>query len=262
MPSQKVAVIIPIYKPQLSDYDRISISRTYDLLSSYPLIVIHPDNLDISAISTEFPNLTFQPFAPRYFDGIMGYNSLMLSSDFYGAFLQYEYILICQTDVYIFRDELEQWCNLGYDYIGAPWLKKKIYDLPVISQIMSLSLRWKHHRGLRSKQDLYGKIGNGGLSLRKTSNHYRIVTSMTDVIRKYTDRNKKMHLYNEDVFWALEPSDFSYPTVEEAMKFSFDKYPRLTYKLNHGNLPFGCHAWFSRKMSHFWKTIIPDAFPN
>jgi len=256
----KVAVIIPIYKSLLTEYDRISLKRTCSVLSSYPLVVIHPENLDISAIAQEFPLLSFHGFRPEYFRGIRGYNRLMLSSDLYEAFLQYEYILICQTDAYIFRDELTHWCEKGYDYIGAPWLKKKVYNLPFIKELMFLSKTWKHFRGQRSKQDLYNKVGNGGLSLRKVSSHYQTVLQMGDVIAKYTAGEKKRHLYNEDVFWALEPKDFSYPTPDEALRFSFDKYPKFSYKLTGGKLPFGCHAWFSRKMKRFWQEIIPEAF--
>lgn len=71
----------------------------------------------------------------------MGYNRLMLSEDLYSAFSNYEYILICQSDAYIFRDELKEWCEAGYDYVGAPWLRRPLYDLPVMKQFMDLS----HH---------------------------------------------------------------------------------------------------------------------
>ena len=34
-------------------------------------------------------------------------------------------MLIYQLDAYVFKDELLNWANKGYDYIGAPWLPWK-----------------------------------------------------------------------------------------------------------------------------------------
>jgi len=44
----------------------------------------------------------------------------MMSPAFYDAFKAFDYILIYQLDAFVFRDELEYFCSLGYDYIGAP----------------------------------------------------------------------------------------------------------------------------------------------
>ena len=42
------------------------------------------------------------------------------------------------------RDELLDWCNKNYDYIGAPWVKKE-------------------------RDNILLKTGNGGFSLRKSN---------------------------------------------------------------------------------------------
>lgn len=251
----KVVVIIPIYKTTLSDDEVLSLRQTCQALKNYPLVVIQPEGLDLSSLNEQYPLLQFQEFPASYFKGIMGYNRLMLSPVFYERFLNYEYMLICQLDAYIFRDELQEWCNKGYDYIGSPWLRRPVYDFPLLKQCMQFSLWWKHRRGLRSKQDLYNKVGNGGLSLRKVKAHYQVTKDSQELIGFYTNR-KKLHLYNEDVFWALEAKDFSYPTPEEAMLFAFDKYPELAYKLTGERLPFGCHGWNKRKMRKFWKGVF------
>ena len=43
-----VAVVIPVYKSHLSDQDRISLNQTYKVLARYPMIVVHPEGLDLS----------------------------------------------------------------------------------------------------------------------------------------------------------------------------------------------------------------------
>lgn len=254
----RIVVIVPIYRDTLSEYDRVSLDRTYETLSSHDIFVVYPEGMDTSRIAEEgaYPLLKFKPFPPSFFKGIMGYNRMMLSPDFYSSFQDYEYMLICQTDAYVFRDELAEWCSRGYDYVGAPWLRRPVYDNPVMKFFMALSLRYKKWRGVRSKQELYNKIGNGGLSLRKIASFYKTTVEMADVIAVYLNREKKHHLFNEDVFWATEPHGFTYPTVEEALLFSFDKYPDLCYKLTHGRLPMGCHAWYKRKMKRFWDSKI------
>lgn len=249
-----VKVLIPIYKAALTDLEMRSLEQACRILAQYPLIVVKPHTLDISELLTIFPQLTCETFDDTYFKGIPGYNKLMLSGEFYERFLDTEYILIHQLDAYVFRDELTEWCKKGYDYIGAPWLKKPIYSYPFISTFMKISQIYCHIRKKPSKQFLYNKIGNGGFSLRKVEKHYKAIELYNKDINFFL-RQKHSHLYNEDVFWSTVP-DFSYPDPIEALGFAFDKYPAYCFRLNQEKLPFGCHAWYKRKMKNFWKPII------
>lgn len=250
-----VKVVIPIYKDSLTDKERISLRQACKVLSSYRLVVIHPQSLNLSKLAEEFPLLTFESFEDHFFAGISGYNRLMLSSDLYQRFINCEYILIYQLDAFVFRDELKEWCEKGYDYIGAPWLRKPIYNLPIVSSIIDLIHSYHKLKGEPSKQALFNKVGNGGLSLRRVQSHYRVTQDQAERIKFYISQ-KRHHLYNEDVFWATEAEGFKYPEPMEAIGFSFDKYPAYCFRLNGERLPFGCHAWYSRKMRAFWKKFI------
>jgi hypothetical protein len=252
---QQVSVVIPLYSAQLSERELKSLSQAYRVLRAHPLIIVKPESLDISDILHTFPGISSCSFADAFFKGIEGYNRLMLSAPFYERFLESEYILIYQLDAYVFRDELSEWCAREYDYIGAPWLEKPVYRLPPVSCYM----RWLHQRKIRrgklSKQSLYNKIGNGGFSLRRTASHYRVTQNREETIACFLAQ-KHSHFFNEDVFWATQVPEFRYPDVREALRFSFDKYPAYCYRLNEKRLPFGCHAWYKRKMKHFWRPII------
>ena len=250
-----VKVIIPVYRTPLSELEERSLAQACQVLGAYPLVVIHPESLDPGDLATRYPALTFTSFADHFFQGISGYNRLMLSAIFYERFLDSTYILIYQLDAYVFRDELASWCAKEYDYVGAPWLCKPIYRLPLISTWMRILRGYAHSRGRLSKQDLYGKIGNGGLSLRRVESHYRATICLNARIQYYLEQ-KRCHFYNEDVFWATEKTGFSYPPAREAIYFSFDKYPAYCYRLTGKRLPFGCHSWYKRKMKRFWKPII------
>jgi hypothetical protein len=249
-----VKVLVPVYKPVLSDEEKCALQQMYKVLNKYPLVVIKPESLDLSFLTETYPLLTFHSFEDACFEGIAAYNRLMLSEQFYASFSDTRYILIYQLDAYVFRDELAQWCDKGYDYIGAPWLKKPLYDRPLVSGMMKCIRRYDQRRGKPNKQMLYNKVGNGGLSLRKVESHYRATRQYGEQI-DYFLKQKRSHLFNEDVFWATVP-DFSYPEAKEALRFSFDKYPKYCYRLNNNRLPFGCHSWYKRKMKRFWASII------
>ncbi len=251
----QVKIIIPIYKTEISELEHRSLQQAYQILSNYPICIIKPESLDLSQILKGYPQVTIESFEDEYFKGISGYNQLMLSSDFYARFSDYEYILIYQLDAYVFKDELAMWCSKGYDYIGAPWLQKPVYRLPVIKQFMHLSFILSKKTGRPNKQSFWNKIGNGGLSLRKVKSHYATCINQKEQIEFYLSQ-KRSHFYNEDVFWATEARGFSYPDTLEALHFAFDKYPKLSYKLTEKQLPFGCHSWYKRKMKKFWQPII------
>ena len=111
-------------------------------------------------------------------------------------------------------------------------------------------------KGLLTEKDF--KVGNGGFSLRRVSSHLRATEQLEEVIRAHLSRHS--HYSNEDLFFALEVNrhgmNFSYPDYRHALRFSFDKYPRLCYWENRFRLPFGCHAWYKEKMRKFWFPII------
>lgn len=247
-----VKVIIPIYTSQINTYEKISLERICHILYAHPLTVIKPTSLDLSFLLEKYPELVMEDFDDNYFKGISGYNRLMLSEEFYQRFENYEYILICQLDAYIFRDELLDWCKKGYDYVGAPWLVRPIYHSFPMKQY-----RWLFRSAATRETDF--KVGNGGLSLRRVSSHLLAVRLLKDIIGEFLS-HKGNHVFNEDVFFSVEVNkhglNFSYPDYMEALKFSFDKYPALCYKLNCGQLPFGCHSWYKKKMIEFWSKII------
>lgn len=120
--SQLVKILVPIYRSDLNKFERISLERNDKILQAYPRVFIKPASLDISKLQKEFPDFTVENFDNECFTSLQHYNQLMMSPEFYQRFCDTEYILICQLDAYIFKDELTKWCEKGYDYIGAPWI--------------------------------------------------------------------------------------------------------------------------------------------
>ena len=258
----RINVVIPIYKDKLDYFESLSLEQCFRLLSRYSISVIKPESLDISFIQQQYPNVLVESFDDTFFNnGLHGYNKLMLSSIFYERFLKYDYILIYQLDAWVFRDELEHWCEMNYDYIGAPWVIKPKYNLlPLRLFIWLKSKYYKINGKILEYERIGNKVGNGGFSLRKVQSFYQSTIKQQDKIAYYCEQskvNKNFSFFNEDVFWALENPDFRYPSYKKALQFSFDIRPELCMKLNKGAIPFGCHGWSKPLDTDFWKKIIP-----
>ncbi|GHT77341.1 hypothetical protein AGMMS50262_18080 [Bacteroidia bacterium] len=250
-----IVVVIPLYKENLTVWEEKSLSQCLSVLKRYPIVLVTPQTLNTRFFEEKYPIDSIERFDDSFFKDITGYNTLLLSTQFYERFLKYKYLLIYQLDAYVFQDLLMQWAEKGYDYIGAPWLKKPVYNFPIISHFMRFQHKYRLNHHQSSKQSLYNKVGNGGFSLRKIESHYQATIDSKNQIENYLAQ-KRTHFYNEDVFWATEIPDFSYPEPLEALTFSFDKYPDYCFKLNNHELPFGCHGWYKRKMKKFWKPVI------
>ncbi len=255
----EVAVVVPIYRDSLSDYERVSLQSIVSVLGGYPLVFVKPRSLKLEKVGRMFPQLRQEGFDDSLFVSIHAYNTLMLSPAFYERFARYEYILIAQLDTYIFRDELHQWCAKGYDYVGAPWVVRDFYNHPFM-RLCSMVKRWYCELMHKPNSQITGnRVGNGGLSLRKVESHIRATRELSGVVERYLSYERH-HLFNEDVFFAIEPNrhglGFRYPECAEALEFSFDKHPGYCYKKMGGRLPFGCHAWSKKRMLKFWAPII------
>ena len=195
-------------------------------------------------------------FGDRYFGSVAAHTRLLLSTKFYEAFGDYEFLLVYHLDALVFSDQLLDWCEKGYDYVGGPW-----WDPPTRSFI----------------------VGNGGFSLRRIESFLRIFASRAYSVaperawemfaagkpwhvralnypRKYLKRLRyfngvQREIYHnlragasEDTFFAEVATrfnpDFRFAPLDEALRFAFDNEPRRCFEMTGGQLPFGCHGWY------------------
>jgi len=252
-----VKVVIPVYKEEMREWERASLENTMKVLSAYPVVFLKPRELVITELTDAYPqaeimNVTSEWLGMRR--GIAGYNEMMMSECFYALFSDVEYILVCHLDAWVFRDELKEWCDKEYDLIAAPWpLRPRYANFP-----LKQFLRWKHWlfpSKSMVRSQMYGRIGNGGLCLRRVSAFREACVVYRDEIERFNRQTGP--LYNEDIFWAMVPENFRYPSVETALQFAYDLKPEVCYKLNHGQLPMGCHGFMHKRRAGFWKQFIP-----
>ena len=254
-----VKVVIPIYKNQLNETETMSLQQTFKVLKKHHFVIVCPENLDVQPI-LDFGSdnkIEVIRFPNDYFKSIEGYNHLMLSDFFYEKFLDSKYILICQTDVIVVKDELAFWCAKNYDYIGAPWIAS-----PRNAWNKSM-LKIRNAFFKKKKSDAhFFKVGNGGFSLRNVRKHYEIVSHHKKEI-VYCQRNRTPENHHvEDVFFSMKApslvSDFKIPDYKEALGFAMDRRPQIALKLNHNKLPFGIHGFDKRNVKDFWIPVIKN----
>lgn len=256
-----VAVVVPLYnRKELTPDEQISLRHLVHYLGKYDKYMVAPKSLDVA-----HPGFGIKRFDDRFFGSFAANTRLMLSPGFYKAFREYKYILIYQLDALAFSDQLLEWCDLDFDYVGSPWLA--VPEVP--------------------------RVGNGGFSLRKIESFLRVIYSDRYTVdpktyweslcrekpkfKQYLNLHKKYlkrftrfngarwemarwHLkLNEDGFWSDEAikyyPQFKIPPVEVGLRFAFEVRPRDCFELNHRQLPFGCHAW-ARYDREFWEPYL------
>ena len=204
------AIAIPTYKAELTPLEKISLTQCCKVLGRYPLIFFAPEGANYPYFTAGDAVANFET---RYFQSVDTYNNLLLEPSFYETFSDFDYILIYQLDAFVFYDALEDFCRLGYDYIGAPWLRCAWHDA-------------RHPTP---------RVGNGGFSLRK-------VQTCRDLLQTVTLPNSSI----EDAFFAYCGADdainFNTAPVAVANAFAMEHFPDRFLRKFKG-LPFGCHNW-------------------
>lgn len=155
------------------------------------------------------------------------YSRLLCTKSIIYEHIHTKYFLVFQTDSMFFKKYchlLESFISENIDYVGAPWSKCNYQQ----TQIRDY-------------------IGNGGLSLRKTS-------KMLEIIEKYDWTmliNQQVEWY-EDLFFTLSRVDtpIKKPTWSKSKLFSVDEV--------FSPITLGCHkVWIS---SHYLKFV--EIFPE
>jgi hypothetical protein len=250
------AVVVPLYRERLDRTEAIALTQCCRVLGRHAIVFVAPEKLDVDAARAIAGAAAVAPrierFSASWFRSTGTYNALLLSRPFYERFAACDYILIHQLDAFVFSDALDRFCELGYDYIGAPW---------------------SHHTPARRC------VGNGGFSLRKVSAALRVLGAskvsqglalawrrhalLRSTITRFFEQHGRLdrimqsdaylplaltHLLyvNEDGFWGQNCDKlpfFATAPYDDALAFAFEIDPETALVNNAGALPFGCHAW-------------------
>ena len=229
----KCAIVIPVYKVNIDEEEMISLKRIQAIYKKYDIFLVTPNGLNIDKYKKILDTVYQITFDATFFDGFIGYNKLLTSEMFYSQFIEYEYILIHQTDSLTIKDNLKTFLELNYDYIGAPIIKHKPWE----------NRLW---------------VGNGGFSLRRVKKCINAVKDIHDVTI--------IDNCNEDTFFSnygqANPKKFKIAPVDVALKFAFDQpVAGYCYKISDYELPMGIHGWY-RYDTMFCKSVFGGIVPK
>lgn len=211
MKAVKSAIIVPIYHKDLSTVERISLQQMLKVFSKRHFIFLIPQNANI--VIPGCPDCEYLEIPQEYLNSITSYNRLMLSTSFYQRLLRYSYILICQLDVFVFFDSLDDFVEKGYDYYGPPWIN----GMPAYEGISYDVL----------------PVGNGGFSLRKPD-------KMIEALKWYDVREE----VQEDIFFSsCSARGLSVAPIDICLRFAFETEIRKAFERNGKRLPMAVHAW-------------------
>ena len=260
---KKVAIFTPIYKHFLEEHEKISLDFLKKNLNKYDKFFVVPESFDEKKIPLDLSKFKLKRFPDKFFTSIKGYNNLLYIKSFYEQFKEYEYLLSYQPDCLVFKDELEYFCSLDYDYIGAPFIMNNLKEIKNVRKI-------KHR--------------NGGFSLRKVDSFIKIAEKyekkkfknswfwryylrnfldyniglIKGIIAKKRNRNN-IFTVNEDIFWSFGAKtinhNFKIAPFDIAISFSFENNVPLSFKMNNNKLPFGAHAFQCKKNLIEWKKL-------
>lgn len=265
----KVIIAIIAHKEDLSPQEKASLKQCHQVLGKYPIKLICPQGLNVDQYKKVVPNADFEFIDPKWQSNYRMFNRLKIEPLLYEKFKEYDHLLYYELDAWVFRDELEYWCEKPYDFIGAPWIEEVN----------------------NGKPEFYPVGGNGGMSLRNIKAHLALWTidkklrTNSEVLHDY----RKLHgvfgtvlrfpfviakllgyknnvqyflkttALNEDIFWCREAGKFDpgfrVAPADLEYKFAFEKEPSLLYELNEKKLPFACHAW-QKYDPEFWAQFI------
>jgi Protein of unknown function (DUF5672) len=239
---KKIVTLIPVYKTRLDDFENFSLSYSLARLSAdRAVFFIAPESIEQGFYFQHYPQIPFIFFESHYFQSIVGYNHLLLNPAFYQQFIDYEFMLILQTDAILLRDDLDYWCGQPFDYVGAPWPDG--YELYVNAG------RFEGDNGKRVKVH----VGNGGLSLRRLDKTLSLLKEFNEIVQLFESTGS-----SEDLFFSVMAAlsnDFIVPNEMIASRFSMELSPTSYLKLNGGRLPMGGHAWWKYE-PEFWLKLF------
>ena len=230
-------IVVPVYNEVPNELEKLSLKQLDIIVKDdIEICLVGPNRINFSSYVELFNNNKpkHANFDDKYFESNKSYSQLCLSYDFYKRFDDYEYMLIYQTDCWIFRNEIKKFCEMGYDYIGGP--------------IYSPGSRWPGF-----KNSMRPVVGNGGLSLRKISMMLKLTDPNGYLYNKYKDGWNSVEY--EDMFICDVLAHDIYiniPDYRIAEQFSIDTLPRHMNKLN----PMGVHRVFA--LYQYWNKRIDE----
>lgn len=209
---KKCCIVIPTHKEKLSGNEERSFLRALEIFKNKDIKLIIPNNISTEYFDAYKKQYNFEiiSVSKEWQRNYKAYNKMCCNKNFYKLFKNYEYILIYQTDCWVFEDRIDEFIKLGYDWYGAPW---------------------PHH---------HDSVGNGGLSLRK-------VSKMIEITSENKFNGDSVEGAEDTWFCQNKGNELNICDLENACNFSMENITsRYLQKIK--TIPMGLHGKFTMNL--------------
>jgi hypothetical protein len=239
-------VVVPVYKEQPDPLEFFNMTVSASNLPDADVVILAPLSMETKNYFGIFDKTRVVKVPDAFFQNKKTYSQLCLTPEFYGIFIDRDYILILQPDAIVLKPELPYWVEKGYDYIGAPFgLQIDIYRPKFLEEMVP------PFSELNKRLPL-GAVGNGGFSLRHVKNCKRLIEEYANTAEQFI-----VNQVNEDMFFTIGgilSTYFKVPNEIVASTFSLELMA-LAYFDYTKTIPFGTHGW-ERFDTLFWKHVF------
>lgn len=248
-----VTVVIPVIAEKPSELEIISLDQTLAVLHRFPITFMARTELDMTWYE-DYCRGKATVFVERFhWTGYKTFIDLMLSPLFYKRFRAYEYMLICHLDAFVFRDELEEWCQLGYDYTGAVVYNPSLWNQPTLARRLTGFTNPEYY-------------ANGGFALKKIASFHKLTSKFKYYIKlhQFLQKVRGVTAFYDDLFVTQHfpklSAIFRMPPKSLAQRFGADYMTKEEVQLpftneDNSTLPFGVHGWIQNNLE-FWAPCI------
>lgn len=216
--NESIVIVVPVYKEIPTPNEYASLLQLQQVLPGYTKALVYPCGMSVLEYARIFGESFFQlPMLKENFSSRKAYSDMLMDLNFYRHVEEFEWMLIYQTDAWIFEDRLRYFIDQPYDYWGAPhstWGSRHTRHLDYASGAI---------------------VGNGGFSLRR-------IGAMVRAIEELHGREDP-DIWAEDRFFTEGPAHeiVRIPPVREAFRFSVQDFYRSAMRILDGALPMGAH---------------------
>ena len=198
---EPVTIVIPVLELPLPAVAMNSLATVHEHLGDFPITFIKGHGLTDVAELTEFcPTADFYSFDDRHFSSRKGYAQLLLSAEFYESFGWSRYLLICEMNTVITKNELSYWCRQGHAFI-----QPQPEFMTGAAGVLSLKRRVDPAGFLEDQQREVLEFSRlAGISLRNTEVFRKLARRKRRAIHRYLTSG--LDAPNDAPFWEFYPN--------------------------------------------------------
>lgn len=205
----KLIQLTPVYRSSLDPKESKRLKITLSRNLKWPHAFFGPESMNYSELQAVFPQSQIFKFPDKFFESTQSYSLLMLDTNFYERFSDFEALVITQLDSIVVK-EIPSNLVEEFDYVGALW--KRPFQIFAVGKRLFMT-----QNSIFRPISYEIWIGNGGLSLRN-------INATLDVLRRYHKPNRILRFIrpnkglNEDVILSYLMCKYvkRLPPIEES----------------------------------------------